>query len=303
MKNSSPTHLYRYQDSQNYFIRFRMNFFKNIDYIKPDGYFVASLRTSSYDDAKWLAFYIKRNLMKEISMECFSNNTVKSVVSLGDTLNSVEHELQHEPSNSNAQFKALLRQRFAELLKVGKLMLEHGLDQSDNLQKPLSEEDMQTLKTHSEQLVTPSEQLAMLETVSNDRVDVNIDLEHKYLDYRDMVNALTHQLDELKTQLADYRLEATGSVQSCTSEELHNFTIAMADQNQVKVRLDQHEANKQPDGINFHSIGNQLSLFLQEKSRTIDEDTIEGYRSKFSVFFETVPPVNLHDYGAIPFAA
>jgi integrase len=290
MKNSSPTHLYRYQDSQNYFIRFRMNFFKNIDYIKPDAYFVASLRTSSYDDAKWLAFYIKRNLMKEISMECFSNNTVKSVVSLGDTLNSVDHLLQHEPSNSNAQFKALLRGRFAELLKVGKLMLEHGLDQYDDLQKPLSDEHMQTLRTHSEQLVSPSEQLAMLETVSNKHVDVNIDSQHKYLDYRKMVNALTHQLDELKTQLADYRLEATGSVQSCTSEELHNFTIAMADQNQVKVRLDQHEANKQPDGINFHSIDNQLSLFLQEKSRTIDEDTIDGYRSKFSVFFETVPP-------------
>jgi integrase len=289
MKNSSPTHLYRYQDSQNYFIRFRMNSFKNIRYIKPDGYFVASLRTSSYDDAKWLAFYIKRNLMKEISMECFSNNTVKSVVSLGDKLNSVGHLFQHEPSNSNTQFKALLRQRFTELLKVGKLMLEHGLDQYDNLQKPLSEEQMQTLRDMPGQLVSLSEQLAMLEMVSNKRVDVSIDSEHKYLDYRDMVNALTHQLDEFKTQLADYRLEATGSVQSCTSEELHNFTIAMADQNQVKVRLDQQQANKQPDGVNFYSIDNQLSLFLQEKSRTIDEDTIEGYRSKFSVFFETVP--------------
>jgi integrase len=289
MKNSSPTYLYRYQDSQNYFIRFRMNSFKNIRYIKPDGYFVASLRTSSYDDAKWLAFYIKRNLMKEISMECFSNNTVKSVVSLGDKLNSVGHLFQHEPSNSNTQFKALLRQRFTELLKVGKLMLEHGLDQYDNLQKPLSEEQMQTLRDMPGQLVSLSEQLAMLEMVSNKRVDVSIDSEHKYLDYRDMVNALTHQLDEFKTQLADYRLEATGSVQSCTSEELHNFTIAMADQNQVKVRLDQQQANKQPDGVNFYSIDNQLSLFLQEKSRTIDEDTIEGYRSKFSVFFETVP--------------
>jgi hypothetical protein len=213
MKNSSPTHLYRYQDSQNYFIRFRMNFFKKIDYNNHEGYFVASLRTASYDDAKWLAFYIKRNLMKEISMECFSNNTVKSVVSLGDKLNSVGHLFQHEPSNSNTQFKALLRQRFTELLKVGKLMLEHGLDQYDNLQKPLSEEHMQIFRTHSEQVVSPSEQLAMLETVSNKHVDVNIDSQHKYLDYRNMVNALTHQLDELKTQLAvgfsAYRPEQT----------------------------------------------------------------------------------------------
>jgi len=80
MKNVSPTHLYRFKDSQNYFIRFRMNFFKNISYIKDNDYFVASLRTSHHDDARWLAFYIKKNLSKEIAMEGLSNNAVKYAV-------------------------------------------------------------------------------------------------------------------------------------------------------------------------------------------------------------------------------
>ena len=91
-----------------------MNFFKNIGYINDDDYFVASLRTSHHDDARWLAFYIKRNLMKEISMEGFSNNAIKYVMPVGDTHNPQDSKLE-SAINSKAQFKILLRQRFAPL--------------------------------------------------------------------------------------------------------------------------------------------------------------------------------------------
>ncbi len=201
MKNSSPTHLYRYQDSQNYFIRFRMNFFKNIDYIKPDAYFVASLRTSSYDDAKWLAFYIKRQLMKEMSMDSFSHNTVKFAMPLGEKFNSRAPLLHHETASSNAQFKTLLREKFAALLKVGKLMLENGFGQNAELQTSLSDEQMLALGSESEQFASVSEQSAMLKMISTNSVDLTIDPKRKYLDYREMINAFTKQLGELQTQL------------------------------------------------------------------------------------------------------
>ncbi len=288
MKNFSPTHLYRFKDSQNYFIRFRMNFFKNISYINDDDYFVASLRTHRYDDARWLAFYIKRNLIKEISMEGFSNNSVKYALPLSDTHNPHDSTLQ-SAINSKAQFKVLLRQRFSELLKVGKLMLENGFGQNDELQTPLSEEHMEALQTCPDKIASANEQATILKTVSDGQVYLSIDPEGKYLDYRHMINALTTQLDELKTQLADYRFEAAGTTQSCSSEELQNFTVAMAEHNRVKVRFDEQQANSKEHAVNFYSIDNQLSLFLQEKIRTIDEDTIEGYKSKFSVFFESVP--------------
>ena len=83
MQKSKSTYLYKYKNSSNYFFRIRTGVVKQIDYGSSAGYFVASLQTSDYDEAKLLALFIKLKLMEigdmDISNITFQNDNESSV--------------------------------------------------------------------------------------------------------------------------------------------------------------------------------------------------------------------------------
>lgn len=80
MQTANNTYLYQYKNSSNYVFRTPFKLFEKVRYDIPDSnYFVASLGTSDYDDARWLAMYIKRNLMKGETMDEISLKLLKEV--------------------------------------------------------------------------------------------------------------------------------------------------------------------------------------------------------------------------------
>ena len=71
------TYLYKYKNSSNYFFRAREGIFDSMGYVKSGGYFVASLQTPDYEEARWLALYIKSRLTENNLME--KSKTLNSV--------------------------------------------------------------------------------------------------------------------------------------------------------------------------------------------------------------------------------
>ncbi|CAI4156879.1 hypothetical protein ALT717_210005 [Alteromonas macleodii] len=60
----TPLYLYRIKNSKNYYFRIRKNLvFQKLSYLTLDSsHFVASLKTSKFDEAMWLAQFIVKRL-------------------------------------------------------------------------------------------------------------------------------------------------------------------------------------------------------------------------------------------------
>ncbi len=69
MQKSHSTYLYKFKNSSNYFFRIREGIFDQTGYVKSSGYFVASLQTADYKEARWLALCIKSKLMENYDMD------------------------------------------------------------------------------------------------------------------------------------------------------------------------------------------------------------------------------------------
>lgn len=69
MQKSHSTYLYKFKSSSNYFFRIREGIFDQTGYVKSSAYFVASLQTSDYEEARWLALFIKSKLTEAIEMD------------------------------------------------------------------------------------------------------------------------------------------------------------------------------------------------------------------------------------------
>lgn len=129
MQKSNSTYLYKYKNSSNYFFRIRTGIFDQTGYVKSGSYFVASLQTSDYEKARWLALFIKSKLMEsndmDISNSTFQNDN-ESLVRLGAGSRDEEQTLlkdQQQRLRAMIHFRKALKGKFEELLRAGKGIL------------------------------------------------------------------------------------------------------------------------------------------------------------------------------------
>lgn len=127
-----------------------------------DGHFVDSLKTSNYEDAKFLALYIKRMIDKECSMEakkmsyepmgsgCFDEFT-HSIAEIGNNL---------DVNRQRATVQKMLREKFKRLYQTGLQLIDEGYghepDQIITLskeQKALLEQKIQNAKEHARSVI------------------------------------------------------------------------------------------------------------------------------------------------------
>jgi hypothetical protein len=175
MQKTNSTYLYKYKKSSNYFFRIRTGVFAHIDYGTSASYFVASLQTDNYDDARWLASFIKRNLTEKSIMEILNSavfqNDNRASLGLNESSKQEEHlRLKQEQQRLRAklEFRRALKTKFGELLNAGKAMIEYELEGDTAIPVPVAKEERKAFQELTEQS-TPRDQQIVLVRDENER--------------------------------------------------------------------------------------------------------------------------------------
>ena len=124
-----PTYLYQVKNSKNFYFRIRKNVLsEKIDYHDNiSGHFVASLKTSEYDEALWLSQFIYKKIRKEIIMEDYNVVRQQLLNSQIKHLSYINSLFDFSESEFKLRFDAFLKDRFNHWLKLGKSMLAMGV--------------------------------------------------------------------------------------------------------------------------------------------------------------------------------
>lgn len=293
MKSNLPTYLYQYSNSANYFFRTRLKNSEKFDYYPSKGaYFVASLQTSCLEDSRWLALYIKRNLMEDQLMEEIDQN-VKAKHDVGakycDELNieAIESTATLSTFHKKAIFKRALREKFALLLSAGKKIIEFSGDSPLDSFTPFSASQREAIIANPSEIISPEQQQASLKWISENTADTLTGEGDQYIQYVTMLDSLMTQLNEYRNRLDAYEVEPSPRVSY--TNDLFNFNIAFAQHQTIKAKIDEAQRLAPNEAADFYSLGNQLDMFLLEQSRKVKAETINDYRSRFKLLFETIP--------------
>lgn len=317
MKNRSSTYLYKFKGSSNYFFRIRYGNFDRICHLSlKDKYFVASLRTSNYDHARWLALYIKCILIKDKDMNM--NDVKKSTVYKLDTrietmtkpgytralmgdLIPVPEELTPRYLLAQQQYKRQLRDKFRLLLATGKEIIAHGIpEQQLALLDPMSEDEIKKAKTDLDAYSEECDRRALVGALLPSSQINDSQLDIKYVHSISMLNQLVTVLKQESLKFDSYE-DVAESSQKSSVDLGHSFSqqqllSGMVDLLHLLPAL-QSVRNKvikkttvEEEAVQSHfSLFGQMEKFLKEKQGTIEDKTLTKYKASFNLLKDVFP--------------
>jgi integrase len=273
MSSINSTYLYQYKNSSNYFFRIRTStFFPNADEQLPDQFFVASLRTSILDDARWLAIYIKRNLLKALETQ--------------KPAHASSHQLDNDIVDCKS-FKSHIKAKFSELLRVGCLLIEH--DVADEKAQVSAFNDAHTAQVPVLQSITSDSDIEPARTKPPTQSDItNEALSSQLIASVNMVNELTRQLSETHQKYASaYSISSPADAFSMFSQTspIQDVELYEKEKNKKSNKLSENSVTP----IRYFSLQNQFQRFLNEKKSEIDGKSIKKYQVAFDLLKRLYP--------------
>jgi integrase len=130
-----PTYLYQVKNSKNFYFRIRKNVFSEkfgYHHIKSE-HFVASLKTSEYDEALWLSQFILKRIKDDLNM---NNSTLQADQLLSSQvkhLHDINSLFHFDETEFKLRFNVFLKDRFSHWLNVGTKMLKLGVTEGNSL--------------------------------------------------------------------------------------------------------------------------------------------------------------------------
>jgi hypothetical protein len=208
------------------------------------------------DDARWLALYIKRNLLKSLETQRLQShrpnqlkNNIVDCKAMDQTLISFEPSEGAMPTkdislldNRNIfdekGFKSHLKAKFAELLRVGYLLIEN--DVADELDHASAFNEAQTSHLPALSKITSSSDMAsaieMITKLPAPSDITNEALSSQFIACVNMVNELARQLSEIQQKPAlDFASISSAEVFSRSSRT--SLFQALEVHDEVKTKL------------------------------------------------------------------
>jgi integrase len=309
MQKSNSTYLYKYKNSSNYFFRIRTGVFNQIDYVRSARYFVASLQTSDYEEARWLALFIKSKLMEindmDMSNSGFQNDNELLLIK---GVKDEEHMLlkqKQQGLRAMMLFRKALKDRFEELLKAGKAMIGYELDCNVVIPKSILEEESKDFKQYCEENVPQALKIGLIEglvpPVQNDNGETpsfqnDNDTVRQFAASLSMLNTLVTKLTEFKEEWDDFSVD--GEIEqepSVGSQQDVNDAVKMFDN--IRNGFDEHQRAEKLKQDEYFTLAYQASIFLQEKKENVALKTFEKYERSFVLLLEHFPDgVDLREF-------
>ncbi|AEP29371.1 hypothetical protein GNIT_1247 [Glaciecola nitratireducens FR1064] len=278
-----------------------MGVIKQIDYVTSASHFVASLQTADYEEARWLALFIKSKLMESNEMDISRNafqNDKESLVRLNMCGKDEEHMfLNHERKRlrPNVMFTKALKERFNELLRAGKAMIEFELDSGVVIPKPILKEDRNDFKLHCEESTPRAFKVALLEglvpSIQNDNGGDALfqnDNGKQFAACLSMLNTLICKLTEYREERDDFALhEEVEQEPSLESQRDVNNAVKLFDS--MRNGFDEHQRAERLKQDAYFSLEYQAAAFLNEKKGDVAAKTFKKYERSFSLLRELFP--------------
>ncbi|MEO9944047.1 hypothetical protein [Paraglaciecola sp.] len=303
MQKSHSTYLYKYKNSSNYFFRAREGIFDRLGYVKSGGYFVASLHTSDYEEARWLALFIKSRLTEITLMDknVISNpvqNDNESLIGLGMVSKDEEHALlrqKHQRLRAMMQFRKALRVRFEELLKAGKAMIDYELESDISVPMPITEEKRLVFKQHCEENTPKALKVSLVDGLVPSFQNDN-DGEAQFAACVSMLNTLMSKLNDFKEQRDDFALNDEIE-HDIALETQQDVTSAVKLFENMRSSFDEHQRAEKLKKDEYFTLAYQAPLFLNEKKTEVAAKTFKKYERSFSLLLDHFPSgIDLRDF-------
>ncbi|RUP82409.1 hypothetical protein C7Y69_03695 [Alteromonas sp. KS69] len=319
MQNRSPTYLYKFKNSSNYFFRIRYgNFDQTCHVCLKDKYFVASLGTTDYDTARWLALYIKCNLIKDkdVNMIDVDRNTHnQGVLSKGATVDPAETlacigELTPFPEEYTPQYllaqqlyKKQLKDKYRLLLAAGKEIINHGVATQLGALDSMKEDALNSATSDLSRFCDVNTRRELVDILLPHQPIKNIqkpEVDNRYVRGVKMLNelmaALSRENRKFDTFDEVYECEDSpiaSSSATFTQEQLLSGMVDMISLLPMFRTIKEKATEKAtPTDVveNTHfSLFGQMDKFLNEKQGTIADRTIDKYKASFSLLKEIWP--------------
>lgn len=273
MYKNDPTYLYKFKNSSNYYFRINLIFFQKLGYDNLSGHFVASLKTSNYQDARWLALYIKRKIEKEFDMHAVEKQRV-ALAHGHNEKNEGKHNIHSKAVDDVERTIALqkrLREKYNSLLKVGQLALDAGYDEESIVILSRTEID----KAFSKPINVPVDKKLPDSPTETRWLPTALD--------KDNIIVFSQVMSELQKRIGSFEYAADPNT-ALKMEDFNDFIVASVQQREVK----EHALQVLKEEREAFFLKNQFELFIEEQLATVDKKTIEGYQRKFDFFFRVI---------------
>lgn len=304
-KTSHSNYLYQFTKSQNYYFRIRLSsFFSNrkgetqqLGYVNSQDYFVASLRTSVFDDAKWLAIFIKRNLVRELAVMSsmktdFQNDNRQrdakdQRVSILCDIQSIDLGTRNNIEAAQyAKFKHKLKERFQFLLEKGKALLDADYDDSFVIPRPIPTEKWGDVQEYLGDLVPQEQQKILVNRLCDDSAVDGI-LVKQFLNSVAMLNKLSAELQLVRN---DFNGRFDSDISGLTTEKeaievkaalkvFENIHSLQEEETLLSSKVIKHE-----DSFNYY-----FEKFLQAKKRALADGSLAKYKYSASLLDKVFP--------------
>jgi integrase len=273
MTNQIFTYLYQYKNSSNYYFRINLNFFQKFGYHHKSGHFVGSLKTSHYQDARWLALYVKTKIEKEFDMHAVvtQKGSIAQRHEVKSKVNSNVGSNMSDDIECRIALQKKLREKFNKLLIIGQQMLDAGFGEKQIVK--LSQDEIH--QAFSQPANVPIDEGSTRSETLQSWLPTSLDVNH--------VLMFSQVMTELSKRINSYEYSAE-STSSLEFKDGADFITALAQQQMVK----EHVTQIQKEENKTYSLTNQFELFIQEKTKQVDYKTIEGYHKKFEFLFSVI---------------
>ena len=286
MSNQNSSYLYRYKNSSNYYFRVNLIFFRKFGYHNKCGHFVGSLKTSDYQDARWLAMYIKRMIEREFYMNAQVREAyVLNTVSDEDYRSSIaEHSSLIDQITNGMALQKVLREKFQRLFRAGEQLLNVGYGSEEG--------DIITFSEEEKTLISNQRNNAKRLSSANDiegkkRSDNDVSpLIPSHFDLNQIL-MFSQVMEKLQCLVGDYSIKQE-ETSTPNMTDLFDFVLALAQQKGLKDHLqDKVSKNASGDVVHF-SLRYQFNKFLEQQKGSVREGTLTGYKAKFELFFDVI---------------
>ncbi|MEG3767053.1 site-specific integrase, partial [Alteromonas sp. 14N.309.X.WAT.G.H12] len=298
MQKFNSTYLYKYKNSSNYFFRIRTGVVNQINYGISAGYFVASLHTSDYEEARWLALFIKSKLMEfnymDMSNSEFQSDNEPLLITGGKDEEHMLLKQKQQKLRVMILFRKALKEKFNVLLKAGKAMIEFDLDSDGVIPKPFGKEDFKGFKQHCEEKIPQALKIGLVEgllpSFQNDNGETpsfqnDNDTVRQFAASLSMLNTLVSKLTEFKGERDDFSVD--GEIEqepSVGSQQEVNDAVKMFDN--IRNGFDEHQRAEKLKQDEYFTLAYQAPLFLNEKKTEVAAKTFKKYERSFSLLLD-----------------
>lgn len=286
-----PTYLHRIKTSKNFYFRIRKAIFsKIIDYnLADDSHFVASLKTSEYNEALWLALFISKRLKDDMEVQKMDITSARLLNSQLKHQEEINNLFRFDEEDFKLRFEAFLKERFTYWWNKGKKMLQMGVVEERFLQN-LRTVKPEVLSTHYAQgrnaaEIHPSVDSVLLDAYCDEAERKGFSINPR-LREAEMINRLIAELSKLGKRYSAFDPELVSDTPEFDPSSDYEFLNLTSSLKEFRNFTRKAERKNKVESNKHLTLKTCVAEFTKWKSAGVGQSAVSQYLKSLTFFLE-----------------